>query len=451
MEINVEKNGPCNVKVSIVIPPEKVNEELNNSYQQTADAVAFPGFRKGKAPKKLVLKRFGDVINDDVKEKLLREAIGQAIEDNNLTPVTEPELDLSNVKLEENSPLEMTFEMEVKPEFEVGEYKSFEVEAEPVVVTDKEIDDGIKALQSRFAFLNSVKDQEVEDKHYVSVDMVYKVEGEDEVTRENTQANMSLGIIDGIEIKEELKAFVGKKVNDQVEIKIPALPSHFIPEKLKGKEAVAQATIKDIKEIAFPELDEDFLKKVEMKSVEELRDKITDELKVKKESEREQEIETKCIDQLIERTPFEIPEKLLMRQITQQEQNIRYELLRMGLPMDKVEEEAGKLDDKNRETAERNLKTSFIFDKIAEKETIYVTENEIEEEIKTVAQQQNTTVEAVKERYEEQGLVSSLRTFLRNQKIRKMLTEKATITEKKTDEISEDKESDSNSKKESSL
>jgi len=452
MEINVDKTGPCTVKVSISISSEEVSEEMNNNIKQTANAVAFPGFRKGKAPKKLVLKKFGDLIKDDVKEKLLRDAVTKAIEENKLEPVSEPSLDLSTVEVEEGKPIDLDFELEIKPEFELGDYKKFEIDVKPSVVNDAEIDEGIKALQSRFAFLKTVTDTPVDKKHYITCDLTYKIEGEEDINRENSQANISLGIIDGIELKDDIEKFLGKNIEEEVELEIAALPKHFMPEELRGKPAILHAKIKETKEITFPELDDEFLKKINVESVEKLRENINSEISEQKSTERDNEIEAKCVDQLIERTPFDIPEKLLMNQVTQQEQNIRYELMRMGLPQDKVEEEAGKMGDKNREAAIRNIKANFIYDNIAEKESVYVTENEIEAELKSVAQQQNMDVEAVRAHYEEKNLTQSLRTFLRNQKIRRMLSENATITEKEENEITEDPDNAaSNSEEESSI
>jgi len=370
MEIRVEDCGNCKTKVSVVIPPERIKEELDKSFKQTAETVAFPGFRKGKAPRKLVLKRFGDLINDDVKERLIREAFTEAIEKHNLDPVSEPEIDPTSLELKEDSPFEWDFEVETKPVFELGEFKGVEVESDPVQVTDADIDEGIMGVRSRFAFLNSVKDATIDKKHYLTLDLTYRIEGEDDIVHEDTQANLSLGIVDGIEAGESLEAFVGKKADDTVEFEIASLPPHFIPENVRGKSARAEAKIKDIREVAFPEVDDEFLKKIQMESVEALRKKTEQEIVEKKNKEQIEKIEMKVMDVLIERHPFEIPEKLLMQQITLQEQNMKSDLLRMGIPAEKLEQEADSLAVKNREAAERNVRSNFIYEKIAEKENM---------------------------------------------------------------------------------
>lgn len=435
MEINVEKTAPCLVKVSIVVEPDRVDEEFEKTYRQTAEAVAFPGFRKGKAPKKLVLKRFGKIINDDVKEKLLSAALSETVEKHNLEPVSDPDIDLSTIELNEGESMELSFEMETKPVFDLGEYKGLEVELDPLVVLDNEIDEGIRGLQSRFAYLKSIEDQPVDKQHYLTADVTYRIE-EEELIREGCQVNMSLGILDGIELGNELERLIGKKVEEVAEIEIANLPAHFMPEKYRGKPARIQVTVKDIREVAFPEVDDEFLNKIEMESMDALRDKISSEIIEKKKIERIQEIERKCMDKLIENHPFDIPEKLLTRQIASQEQNMQYELLRMGVPPEKIAEETGKLDDKNREAAERNIRSNFIYDKIAEKEKIYVTENEIEAELKVIAGQQNTNYQEIKRHYEEQNLTEGLRTFLRNQKIRKLLRENAKAEESEVESSS---------------
>ena len=430
MEINVDKTGPCEVKISITISAEEVNEELESTLRQTAEAVAFPGFRKGKAPRKLVLKRFGEIIMEDVREKLIREAMKKTLEDHDLEVVTEPNLDIEKYQVKEGMPLELDFDLEIKPDFELGDYKGLEVEVAPVQVTDQDIDENIKSIQSRFATLETVEDAVVDKKHYLTVDLTFKVEGEDEdLTREKSQCNMALGILDGIEVKDEIERFVGKKTDDEVEIDIPTLPDHFVPENLRGKAAKATAVIREIREITIPELDEEFLKKIGMDSVEALREKITEEVESKRTADRLEEIERKCVDKVIENTPFEVPEKLLMRQIEDQERNLQYEFMRMGLPMEKAVEKVGEFGDKNRDSALRNIKANFIYDKIADREKIFVTENEIENELKTIARQQSASIEDIREYYQEKDLHPGLKSFLRNQKVRALLREKASVTE----------------------
>ena len=452
MDINAEKIGPCKTKVSINIPAEQVDEEFEKTYSQTAKSVTLPGFRKGKAPKKLISKRFGEMILEEVKEKLVQKAFTKALKEHKLEPVNEPDINLAAIDLKEGTPLEFTFEMEIKPEFELGEFKGIEVEQEPLTITDAETDEGVMSLRSRFASLESVKEGTIEKKHYLTVDITYRVEGEEIIERKDSQANLSLGIVDGIEIGPEGEKFIGKKINDSVELEIPSLPEHFLPEKLRGRPARMTADIKDIRKVTFPEVDEEFLKKINMKNMGELREKIQAGLLEQKKVKQTEDIERKIVDLLVDRNPFEIPEKLLMQQITSQEQNLRLEMMRLGLPRDKVEEEAGKLDEKNREAAERNIRANFIYDEIAKKEKIHITENEMENEFKRIAQQQNTTLQEVKQYYEEQKMIGNLRVFLRNQKIRKMLRESAKLVEKKAGQAAlEPDGSEADKKSESSI
>lgn len=437
MDISIESIGPCTKKVSINISAERVKEELEKNYQQTAKAVDFPGFRKGKAPRKLVIKRFGEIIIEDVKEKLIQEAFTDAIKEHNLEPVTEPDLDLKSIEIVEGKPIELNFEVETKPEFELGDYKSLEIEMEPVKVTDEDVDEAINAIRSRFASLTTVEDKPISEKHYLTIDVTYQVEGEEEVNREGCQANMGHGIVDGIELGDEKKKFFDKKLNDIVELDIAELPEHFLPEALRGKPASMKATIKEIREVTIPEVDDEFLKKVQIESVEKLREQVGEEVMKNKEQKRSEEIDQKLMEALIEKHDFEIPEKLLMKQISTQEDNLRYELMRAGMPADKVAEQTGKLDDTNRKAAERNIRSNFLYDKIAKKESIYVTENELEAELQVVAQQQNATLQEIKSYYEEHDLMGSMRSLLRNQKIRKMLRDSAKIVEKSDGETSE--------------
>ena len=442
MEINIEKTGTCISKVSVVIPPEKIDEELNKTFKQTADSVSFPGFRKGKVPKKLVNKRFGDIIKDEVRVNLVREAIAEAIKDHNLEPVEEPDLDISSIEMEQGNSMEFAFEVATRPEFELGEYKGLEVNADVAEVSDSDIDEGIMAIRSRFAYLKTVYDKPVDKKHYVTVDLVYKGEGKDDLAREEIQANMSLGIIDGIEAGKEIEKLLGKKTGDLVEVEIQAIPPHFVPEEFRGKAAKIQVKIKEIREVAFPEVDDELIEKIGMKSVEELREKVRKECLEKKNKEQKDEIERKLVDLLIENHTFDIPEKLLMKQISDQEQNMRMEFTRLGLTGEKLEQEVAKLAEKNREGAERNIRANFIYDKIADKENILVTDQEVENELQVIARQQNLSLQEVKSYYEKRDLTAGLSSFMRNQKIREMLRESARIAEESPKDTTEKKDGD---------
>ena len=429
MDIHVEKTGPCKAKVSITIPPERIREEMDKTFKQTAAAVTFPGFRKGRAPRKLVLKRFGDLIKEEVKEKLVGEAVGQAVKEHGLEPVEDPELDLEALEIKEEEPLEIAFEVEVKPEFELGAYKGIRVSLEPIKVTDAEIDEAVEELRSRFAFLKTVEEGTVGKKHYLTADLTYRVEGEEPVQREKVQAGMGQGILDGMELAEEMKELLGKAVGDRVTLSVSALPENFYPEHLRGKPARVEVTIREIREVALPEVDEAFLQKIGMKSLEELRDHLYERIMENKKEKRTEEIDRKIMDRLIEDHPFEIPEKLLMNQIVNQENNLRYELIRLGLSPEQIAREAGKLDERNREAAERNLRMRFLLEKIGEREKIFVTENELEAEIREIARQRGRSPAELRSEFEERGLLDGLRSLLRNRKIRSFLREHAEIDE----------------------
>ena len=448
MDITVEKKGLCIVNLKIVIPPEKIGEELNEKYKEAIQTITFPGFRKGKVPRKLVEKRFGEHFDLEVKQALIQEAFSTAIDEHNVEPVEEPEIDFESIEMKHDSPMEFEITVEVKPDFELGVYKDVEVEVPPIDLEDKEIEDGISALQNRFATLEDMEDGAIKKGDYPSAKLTYSVEGEEDLVREDTLINTVTGIVDGLQIPAETQeSFEGKKKGEAVSFEIPALPAHFTPENLRGKAAKVAAEITNIKRVTPHELNEEFFKFIGVATRDELNNKVREGILTQKQSMRNELIEEKVIDRLVETHEFDVPKKLLDRQIMRQEYQRRMEMMNMGLPEETVEEKAGELKEADEKSSERFIRYSFIFEKIQKKEKIFVTEDDVNAEIKNIAQARAADPEKILAEFEENEMLGALRSRLRNDKIRMVLRENARIVEKEI-EASSDEESKKEPEKE---
>lgn len=438
MDITVEKKGPCIANLKIVIPPEKIGEELDEKYKEAITTITFPGFRKGKVPRKLVEKKFGEHFDLEVKQSLIQEAFTSAIEDNELEPVEEPEIDFESIVMEHGTPMEFEITVEVKPDFELNEYKGIEVEVPPVTVEEKEIEESIKALQNRFSTLEDVEDGAVKKGDYPTADVTYSVEGEDDLVHENAMINTINGIVDGLQVAaEEMESFEGKKNGETVTFDFPALPEHFMPEKHRGKAAKVSVKITGIKRVAPHEINEEFFKFVGATSREELDEKVREGILTQKESMRNELVEEKVIDRLVETHEFDLPSKLLDRQIMRQDYQRRMEMMNMGLPEETVEEKSREMKSNDEKSAERFIRYSFIFEKIQKKEKVFVTEDDVHGEIRSIAQARATSPEEILKDFEENQMLGALRSRLRNDKIRKLLRENARIVEKEIDDTAE--------------
>jgi|GEM_PF-1052779 len=435
MEISVEKQGPCLRKVKVVVAPEQIKEELADKYEETRQNMSLPGFRKGKVPKKLIEKKFGAAILLEIKESLIQESFSKAIKDHELDIIDDPKMDIESIELNENEPLEFEIEVEVRPEFELNEFKKLEIEVPPIEISVEEIDKSIDGIRNRSASLETIEDDGIKKGDYVTAKVTYAIEGEDDLVREETQVNTLNNVVDALEVDAgTIDLFLDKKAGQEIAFDAPELPKTFMPENLRGRAAKVSVTISEIKRITPPELDESFFKQIGVKSLDELNEKVREGLSLQKTDMRQQLVDEKIVDKLLELHTFELPEELLRKQAERQEFTRQAEMQRMGFPSEAVEEKTQELKESNLKSAERFLRYSFIFDKIGNKEKVFVTESDMEAEFKRIATAQGTTPQAIRENFEERDMVSSLRARIREDIIRKVLRDSAVVIEKKTDE-----------------
>jgi len=447
MDITVDNKGPCLCSLKVAVTPEEIKEEMEKKYDEAKQAISLPGFRRGKVPRKLIAKKFGDAILEEVKENLIKEAYSSAIEEHELNPIAEPDIDLESIELIEGVPMEFEITVETKPDFELGDYKGIKAEVPAVDVTDEEVDQGVEGVMNRFASLQAVEGKPVKKGDYLTAKITYGVEGEDDLVRDDCQVNTVLGNADGLELEPEtVDLLVDKNVGDAISFEVTALPDHFNPENLRGHAASVNVEITEIKRVTPPEMDEKFLKMIGAESEEDLRKKVREGTVEQKKQMRQDLIDEKIIDKLIENHTFDLPEKVLEKQTLRQEFTRKMEMVRMGFPEEEAEKRVGEMREKNRESAERFLRYSFIFDKIAEKEKVFVTESDVEEEFRKLAAAKGTSPEEARAEFEENDMIASLRARIREDKIRILLREKAEIAEINPEEaISEEKTEESNS------
>jgi trigger factor len=447
MDITVEKKGPCLCSLKVAVTPEEIKEEMDKKYDEAKQAITLPGFRRGKVPRKLIVKKFGDAIIEEVKENLIKEAYSNAIDEHDLNPIAEPDIDLESIEITENAPMEFEITVETKPDFELGEYKGIKAEVPAVEVTDEEIDQGVEGVLNRFASLQAVEGKPVKKGDYLTAKVTYGVEGEEDFLRDDCQVNTVLGNVDGVEVKAEtIDLLVDKNVGDTISFDVPSLPDHFNPANLRGSAAKVNVEITEIKRVTPPEMDEKFLKMIGAESKEDLRKKVSDGTIEQKTQMRQDLIDEKVIDKLIEDHTFDLPEKVLEKQSLRQEFTRKMEMVRMGFPEEEAEKRVGEMREKNRESAERFLRYSFIYDKIADKEKVFVTEGDVDEEFRKIAASKGTSPEEARAEFEENDMIVSLRARIREDKIRNLLREKAEIVEINPEEaISEEKTEESNS------
>jgi trigger factor len=430
--VTIEEAGPCKKKVSIEIPEETIKNATDEQYNTLRKEALVPGFRKGRAPRRLLEKRFGKEATEKVKLKLLADAGESALKDNELQTLGEPDIDFEKIELPAEGPLKFDFEVEVRPEFDLPQIEGIPVTRTKLEVTDEQIDREIERLQRWSGIWTPRKDGAVEPEDQIIADVLLKAEGiEEEQKLDNIEIYVRQnGFIGEIPVEKLDELLAGAKAGETKQISID-VPKTYFREEYRGKKVDIQIAIKDIKWLKPAELDENFLTRLGVEDENELREKTQDTLQSRLETQVRTEMTEQIHQYLLDSIDFELPldvvaaqaETLLQRQYTN--------LMMRGLSREQLEEHIEQLQASSEEQAREQLKTFFIMDKVADKLEIEVSEEEINGHIAQIAIQQGQRPERMREQMERDGSLAQFSLEVRQNKCIAKLLETAKITEKK--------------------
>ena len=426
MEFNVEEVGPCRKKVSVKIPSERVSAEFDKSYGNWVKSIPIPGFRPGKAPRKLVEKRFGEQVTLEVKQTLLDAAFEEALERNDLSPISDPELKIDEIEVVPAADMAFDFTVTVKPEFDLPDLKGIEVEVPPAVPTKDEVDAAMDDLRKRKATLRPVEDTAVETGDVVTL-KVRGMAGETEVlSDDNLPYEVGSSWLGGLVADGLDDGLVGQKPGATTTAKAFA-PPHAEQHPLAGAEITVEAELIDVKRPELPKLDEDFAKAFDFDSVDELVETITRDVAGHKERERDRSIENLALTQLAEKSDFELPAELIEKEVEDLARRAAYELQMQDKSPEEIAGRLAEIRAQRAEESARELKAFFILDKIVEQERILVTENEVRDAVASIARHNQKTPEQMYTLLRDSGRLGSLRNQLRERKARDKLRGKVSV------------------------
>ncbi len=432
--VTIEEAGPCKKKVIIEIPRETIEYSTNNQYEELRKEALVPGFRKGRAPRRLIEKRFGKEATEQIKLKLLADASEATIKDNELKTLGEPDIDFENIKLPEEGSMKFDFEVEVRPEFDLPELEGIPVTKTKLEVTDEHIDAEIEQMLKWSGIWTPRDKGAVEPDDQIIADVLLKVEGvEEEEKLDNAEIFVRQnGQIGQVPVEKLDEFLVGAKAGETKEFSID-VPKTYFREEYRGKKVDIKIDIKDIKWLKPAELDESFFQRVGIENENELREKTHDKLQNQLENQIRSETAEQIYKYLHDNTDFDLPVDVVAQQADTVLRRQYVNLLMKGLSREQVSEHMEQLQASSEKQAEQQLKTFFIMDKVADKLGIDVSEEEINGHIAELAKQRNQRPERMKEQMEHDGSLAQFRMEIRQAKCVEKLLETAKITEKKPD------------------
>jgi trigger factor len=430
--VTIEEAGPCKKKVSIEIPEEAIKMATDEQYENLRKEALLPGFRKGRAPRRLLEKRFGKETTEQIKLSLLAEASESALKDNELDTLGEPDIDFEKIEMPEEGPLKFDFEVEVRPEFELPELEGISVTKTTLEVTDEQIDREIERLQRWSGVWTPRKDGAVEPEDQIIADALIKTEGVEEQQKlDNIEIHIRQnGFVGEVPVEKLDELLTGAKCGETKEINVD-VPKTYFREEYRGKKVEISVEIKDIKWLKPAELDQAFLTRLGMEDENELREKTQDTLQSRLETQVRTEMSEQIYQYLHDNTNLELPLDIVAQQATSLLQRQYQNLMMRGLPREQLNEQLEQLQAGSEEQAKKQLKTFFIMDKVAEKLDIKVSDEEINGHIAQLAIQRQQRPEKMREDMERNGSLAQFTLEVRQNKCVEKLLETANITEKK--------------------
>ena len=391
----MEKNM---AKLTIEVSAEDVEKAMQSAYQKAKGRISIPGFRKGKAPRKMIEQMYGKgIFLEDAVNALIPEHYSKALGECELEIVSQPKIDL--VQTEPGKALIFTAEVAVKPEVTLGEYKGVEVPKSEIEVTDEEVDAEVKKEQEKNSRTINVEDRAAQLNDIVTIDFEGSVDGVPFDGGQATEYPLTLGsntFIPGFEDQ-----LVGAKVGDDVDVKV-TFPEEYQAKELAGKEAIFKCAVKKIEAKELPELDDDFAKDVsEFDTLAEYKEHVKTNLVEKKENEAKHAKEDAAVDKIIENAQMDIPEAMLETQCRQMLDDFSRRMQSQGLSMDQYFQFTGMTAEKMMEDmkpqALKRIQTRLVLEKVAEVENIQPTEEEVNEEISKMAEAYKMEADKLKE------------------------------------------------------
>ncbi len=421
MEAVVEDVSRCKKLIRFSVPREDVQKEIDTAYEKIKESAFVPGFRLGKAPRKVVEMRFGGALKEEALSKILPEAYKKAIEENNLRPVEEPKFE--EINYEKDRPLTFQVTVEVIPEIHVPQYKGIEIKRAKISKPSKE--DIMKVLEDyreQSAKFVPVEGRAVKEGDYVVLSYEEEMEG-----KRNKAENQWVEMKKDSLIPGFFENVIGMNIGEKKEFNLD-IPGDYHSKEIAGKKINYRVELQEIKEKSLPKLDDEFAKDVgKTGSLKEFKEVIRNGIVVQREAEAKREQEQEIIDYLVANTELEIPQRLIDAQTQRNvEARVRRGLF-YGVPKEKLMEKKDEIFESASKASVSQIKLALILQKIAENEKISVGDEEIDSHIEKIAKIRKVDKDELKATFEKEDYIEPIRDDLLQGKVLSFLMENAVI------------------------
>ncbi len=451
LQVTTEEVGTLRKKLIITVPRAAIDRRMSEQYDELSHDATVPGFRKGRAPRRLIEKRFGHDVSDQIRTQLVGQAYLAATEKEDLKTLGDPMIwatpksdkqgeaasgeklvsvqeALALIELPDEGDLTLACEVEVRPEFSLPDLKGIKLERPKVSITDDDVD---KEINRRLATLGSwepVEEGPVEADDMIVADVKMTVDDETVIDEENVELAARPQRIEGIVLEDLGEVLVGKKIGDECTAEA-TVPDDHERENLRGKTAKFTFKLQDLKRLRLPELDSDFLAGLGFETEKDLRAFFRTEMEAKLDQVINEALHNQAQRYLLENVELDLPDQLSSRQIDRAVVRRMVDMRMQGVPQEEIEKHADELRTTVSEQVPQELKLQFILDAVGEEQEVEVSEEELNAQIAGIARQYNRRFDRVRDELAKGDGMHSLYVRLRDAKILDRLVADAEISD----------------------
>lgn len=442
--VTVEDIGTLRKKVTIEVPRERIDAKFENNYGELMETAQVPGFRVGRAPRRLVEKRFKGEVSDQVRLNLIAEGFEYALETTKLKILHEDDPDLDSIKLPDEGSMTYSTVVEVRPDITLPELDGIALERSKVEVDDEQINNTIERLQRQAATYEPVEEPAAEDDRLTG-SLKITVDGVDEPF-EDTESIFFVRtqVVQGLRVDNFAELATGKKSGDTITAEVD-VPDDHVREEWQGKKATIEFTISQVGRLKLPEIDDELAKVFGQDTMDDLKEYIRDNLEDQAEETARYAMFEQLRSWLIENIPTEVPENLSQRQIDRAAMRRLMNLRMQGEAEIDIDKRMDELRAEVSEDVIRQMKLQFIISAIAEEREVEVSDAEINGAVASMAMRYGQRPERMKQQLQAQGSLDMLEADLQERKVLQQLLEKANISDTEVTEQGESADTDSDS------
>ena len=397
MKAELLKKEGNKVTFKITVDNDKFEGAVTKAYNKNKGKFNIPGFRKGKAPKQIIESQYGKgVFYNDAIDMLFPEIYPSALDELNIDPISRPELDIEEIS--KDNGLVMVVNVEVKPEFELGEYKGIEIAKPDYTVNEDEVNLRLEEMRNKASRLVDVEGRSIESGDTAVIDFEGFVDGVAFEGGKGEDYNLVIGsntFIPGFEDQ-----LIGKNKGEEVEVNVE-FPAEYHAENLAGKPATFKVVVKNVQTKELPELNDEFAADTtEFNTLEELKNDLKSKVEEEAKNRAEAEMKNSLVEKVSEGTELEVPNAMVETQIDNMLMELNYQLQYQGLKLEQLLQMTGKsiedLRNEKREEATKLVKSSLVLEAIAKAENVEVSEADVDAEVEKMAKMYNMELEKIK-------------------------------------------------------